>query len=118
MGPDPKLLTSIEEDLGACAALRAYSDSHQTIQQKSLPGYTHFLVEVNYYTARTVITAFRDILTATDAYAKRELEISQSDQPLDAVLVAAQDVNSLARGYPNYFLDTQEFTDLITEICN
>lgn len=109
-------LRNLEARLNACSALSAFSSSHKTIQQDAPLGATHFLVEVDYSSAVSTIVAFRDFVQASQAYGKREIEVTSDGDSVDVVLVAAQDVASLARGYPNYFLDTDEFVILVREI--
>ena len=50
---------------------------------------------------------------ATRQYAEAEKRIVESGG--DAVLVSVDSVTSLRRAYPNYFLDTRVFLDLLEQ---
>ena len=52
---------------------------------------------------------------ATAAY--DECELDAVDQPyLDVVLVAVDSLSQLRKAYPNYFLDTEAFLNLVREV--
>ena len=57
----------------------------------------------------------RDSQTASEEYTKleRNIEDSHSEQ---AVLVRVDSLQALQRAYPNYFLDTQRFSEILKEV--
>ena len=105
-----------EGKISACASLNTFSSSHRAIETFLPTRAKFFIIEINYEEFTSVIHAFADPSSATSAYGERELEIARNDLPIDAVLVSAEDAGSLSRGYPNYFLDTDEFVALISDI--
>ncbi len=54
-------------------------------------------------------------LVATQDYLKEEEKIVEGSQK-QAVLVATASVEALRRAYPNFFLDTREFLEILTSI--
>lgn len=53
---------------------------------------------------------------ASEAYHRAEADADAQDSTRQVVLVAADSVDALKRAYPNYFLDTQEFSDMLEHI--
>ena len=109
-------LAKAESGLNACASLRAFSSSQQTILDASTRIAKYYLIEIDLESFRSTIYLFWSQQQATDHYSERELQIAREGLPVDAVLVSASDLDSLARGYPNYFLDTSEFVSLIEKL--
>jgi len=66
-------------------------------------------------TVRTQSFSFAKREIANNAYAKVEREISEGE-PLMAVLVSTGRVKDLRKAYPNYFLDTREFINILGKI--
>ena len=52
---------------------------------------------------------------ASLAYANAEL-LSATDKNIQAVLVATNSIDALKRAYPNYFLDTRQFSIELNKI--
>lgn len=60
--------------------------------------------------------AFTDLPTATAHY--EATERASGDVRQDVVLVAVGATTSLRRAYPNYFLDTDYFVNLVLEVLD
>lgn len=106
---------SMEQKLGALNALRRFSASHSTLQGQIRPGYSHFVLRLDTLRNNLTIEAFGEISSASKRYADLEKE-TVDDSHIDVVMVAAESVESLARGYPNYFSDTEAFIDTLLQI--
>lgn len=109
-------LRGAEQSISACASLETFSNSHRTVQTSALGGARYFIIEIDLEEFTSVIHPFISQDEANTYYSELELNIIRDAKPIDAVLVSASDVDSLTRGYPNYFLDTDEFIQLIAEI--
>jgi hypothetical protein len=78
----------------------------------------YFLLELNTSQRQIRITSYNfDQLTkANTDYLNAERQILKGGQR-DAVLVAVSSFAALKRAYPNYFLDTHRFIQLVNEVC-
>jgi hypothetical protein len=92
----------------------------QALQQIEAPDLTdgnarYFLLELDPSADAITITGYRvnEYEKATTDYALAEKRITQNGG--DAVLVSVNSVTALRRAYPNYFLDTRVFLDLLEE---
>ena len=76
----------------------------------SLKGNYH-LVILNAETKTVSIKSFsqRRLEDASAEYAETE-NISSENKNIQAVLVATNSIDALKKAYPNYFLDTRQFT--------
>jgi len=76
----------------------------------------YFLIEANHRTKLVSVTGFKQSESekATAEYLETEKKIRDS-QDSDAVLVSVDSMAALRRAYPNYFLDTKVFLDLMSE---
>jgi hypothetical protein len=76
----------------------------------------YYLIEVNHKTKSVAVTGFKQAESdkATAKYLEVERQIKDSKES-DAVLVSVDSMAALRRAYPNYFLDTKVFVDLMNE---
>lgn len=74
-------------------------------------GYRYFLLVLQPEEDSLRISAYRDgeLAKATEAYLTQEKSLANTAG--DAVLVAADSLDSLRRAFPNYFLDTRTFVE-------
>jgi hypothetical protein len=81
-----------------------------------VPDAKYFLLELTPDTDTIRITGFKASQSqeAQSQYTDVEKRIS-GDERSDAVLVSVDSIASLRRAYPNYFLDTGAFADLLEE---
>jgi hypothetical protein len=79
----------------------------------------YYLIEVNNSSRVVTVTGFKqsesDVATAKYLEVEKRLRESPSS---DAVLVSVDSMDSLRRAYPNYFLDTRVFVNLLNEIIS
>jgi len=106
--------------------LRHYADKLSVIERLqafsavphyfSRPGstYKYCLIVLNEAEKKVEIYSYgkRDLLNALHTYSEFEKEIA-SGKGLDAVFVSVKSLRQLKRAYPNYFLDTRMFLDLV-----
>lgn len=97
--------------------LRAYSIAADAIASDRKSG-SYFLVVLNMHKRTVSIRAFgkQRLDDASNAYTLVEGEIN-SGAPLQAVLVSAESVDVLRRGYPNYFLDSAQFLKNLNDVA-
>jgi hypothetical protein len=113
-----------------CKELRKYADqlnavSHLTLYATSVDAAEkmeknqhYFLLELDPSQRRIRITGytFDELAKANTDYMNVEREILKGEQR-DAVLVSVKSFAALKRAYPNYFLDTHRFIQLVNEVC-
>jgi hypothetical protein len=76
----------------------------------------YFLLEVNHKTKLVTVTGFKQAESDKATAEYLEVEKKRKDsQDADAVLVSVDSMAALRRAYPNYFLDTKVFVDLMNE---
>lgn len=105
-------LTNAQGRLRTLGAVLQQLDENVT----GIPDARYFLLELTPDTDTIKITGFRanQSQEAQSQYTDVEKRIS-SDERSDAVLVSVDSIASLRRAYPNYFLDTGAFADLLEE---
>lgn len=76
----------------------------------------YFLLELDPAAMRIKITGYRssELEKASRDYLKVEKRVLSRVGGPDAVLVSGESLSALKRTYPNYFLDTSRFTELVT----
>lgn len=110
-------LKKYARDLTVERTLRAY---HATLRLSRMPevrGARYFLVELrpSGEKVNVSVTAYRgkELQEATDKYLAIETTLTEPGS--EAVLVSVESLDSLRRAYPNYFLDTDIFLDVMKE---
>lgn len=76
----------------------------------------YFVLLLTASTGELVVYPSPDIADATNFYNDRERENAEGNLGQDVVLVSVAATTSLQRAYPNYFLDTTAFVDLLSEV--
>lgn len=110
-------LKALAERLRVAERLRAYQATLQFTQEHA--GRTrdrYFVLLLTPATAELLVYPSPDITDATNFYNARERENAEGNLGQDVVLVSVAATTSLQRAYPNYFLDTTAFVDLLTEV--
>ena len=107
-------LQSYASRVNAITRLRTIGDALQGLEQHNAnaPDAHLFLLEMTPDSLK--VTGFKSSQQreAQDQYIETEKRIAR-DENSDAVLVSVDSVASLRRAYPNYFLDTRIFADLL-----
>ena len=99
--------------------LTAFRQSIEVINETSKIVDAHYyLLELDPIRRRVVVRPYSQtqILTASEDYLTLEQRIINDSK--DAVLVSADSVESLKLAYPNYYLDTEYFLQLLREITD
>jgi ppGpp synthetase/RelA/SpoT-type nucleotidyltranferase len=100
----------------AANRLRTIAETLQTLEQPSaMEAKAHmFLLELTPDSLKVRGFHANQQKQAQDEYIRVESEISKGNVG-DAVLVSVDSLSSLRRAYPNYFLDTRVFSDVLDE---
>jgi ppGpp synthetase/RelA/SpoT-type nucleotidyltranferase len=98
--------------------LRSYGDALQSLENPGAKAH-FFLLKLEPETQKLLVTGFKmgELQQATDQYSEVERAITEQGHG-DAVLVAAESLSSLRRAYPNYYLDTRMFLDLLGDVLS
>jgi hypothetical protein len=98
--------------------LRTYGAAIHTAEQSSATDKdaSYFLLNLNPSAQEVTVSGFKrgELSKATEAYLDAEKQIKEHPGQ-DAVLVSVDSLSSLRRAYPNYFLDTGVFVNLVDE---
>ncbi len=107
---------NLTEHLDVKRKLFAFAIAANAIELRQSQGNYH-LVVLNSATRVVEIRSFgqKRLEEANLAYSEVERQ-SESDSNIQAVLVATNSIDALKRAYPNYFLDTRQFTNALTKI--
>ncbi len=94
--------------------LHAYGEALQELEKLQDDAH-YFLLTLDPSTKKLEIVGYSDkeLQKASDAYLTVEKQIKGSSK--DAVLVSVDSIATLRKAYPNYFLDTKMFADLVKE---
>lgn len=103
-------------DLEVERKLSAFTIAANAIETRQSKGNYH-LVILNAETKTVSIKSFsqRRLEDASAEYAETE-SISSENKNIQAVLVATNSIDALKKAYPNYFLDTRQFTFALKKI--
>lgn len=109
-------IRGFEKQLDLINRLDGFRRALREVEEPEQPHARYYLLELDPNADTITVTNFKsqELGMATELYERREQEISQSGG--DAVLVSVDSIASLRRAYPNYFLDTHVFLDLLTEV--
>lgn len=104
-------LGDLTQELNVVSRLTAYTASVD--QADRFPSAQYFVLTLDIPKAQLTIRAFESLEQATAVYTEIE---SQTDETMDVVLVKTDNVATLRQAYPNYFLDTTRFIELLEEV--
>jgi hypothetical protein len=106
--------------LEVSSRLRAFAASLQYYEGAQSKKNHYYLMEVNNASRTVSVTGFKQSESdkATAKYLEVEKKIKESSPNSDAVLVSVDSMNSLRQAYPNYFLDTGVFLNVLDEILS
>jgi hypothetical protein len=96
--------------------LAAFGTALEIFDQQQSKDNHYYLMEVDHINKTVTVTGFKlgESELATSKYLDAEKKVKQRSGA-DAVLVSVDSMAALQRAYPNYFLDTRVFVDLMTE---
>jgi len=104
------------KNLGVIDRLTAYGQTLQLAEEQIATGKSsrYFILQLDVHAQNLTVFTIANLTAATDQYSA--LERSSALQPnVDVVLVSVESLSTLRRAYPNYFLDTNVFLDIVRE---
>jgi ppGpp synthetase/RelA/SpoT-type nucleotidyltranferase len=115
-----KELREHARSLEVASRLRAFAASLQYYEGAQSKKNHYYLMEVNNASRTVSVIGFKQSESdkATAKYLEVEKKIKETSPNSDAVLVSVDSMNSLRQAYPNYFLDTGVFVDVMEEILS
>lgn len=108
-------LNAAAEKLDAVGRLRTYGTAPQILEVAESKKNHFFLLELDAAEMQLSITGYKskDMESAASAYLAAETRFAQAAAGGDAVLVSVESLAALRRAYPNYYLDTNLFVELV-----
>ncbi|MEV0327102.1 RelA/SpoT domain-containing protein [Micromonospora echinospora] len=104
-------LRALARQLRVAERLEAYGKTVRVLEETSVRKEDrHFLLVLDVDHGRLSVRAFPNAAAAEEAYGALEGEVGAN---FDVVLVAVSSMTALRRAYPNYFLDTTSFVELV-----
>lgn len=109
-------LRQLNRSLNVAQRLRTYGAALQTLEQPGAEKAHYFLLALDPQAQRVTVTGFKalELEKASNEYLATERALA-SKPGADAVLVSVESLASLRRAYPNYFLDTSVFLQVLAE---
>lgn len=109
-------LRHLSDILHVSRRLQAFGATVQVLEDHVIrKDQRHFLLDLHVQNETLNIRTFSNAAAAEEAYGVLE---GQASSDRDIVLVAVSSMAALRRAYPNYFLDTNVFLDLVDEALN
>jgi len=114
-----ELLAELRElvaELDVIKRLETYGAALKFFSSNTAGDAHYFLIHLDTEHQRTLVTGFKagQLKEANAQYLELERTITP-DSPNDAVLVSVENIALLERAYPNYFLDTRAFLEVVRE---
>lgn len=106
-------IRALAQRLDVARKLSAYGHTLKQTEADAESGARYHILELNASSGRLVIISFDRLADATTVYEERET--LGRDTGVDVVLVSVDSLSSLRRAYPNYFLDTAYFRQLVAQ---
>jgi hypothetical protein len=108
-------LLEINERISAVEKLENFAEAHRFLTEARRKADSHFILILDLDKQATFIEAFPGISPATERYAELEKQTIDDDTK-DVVLVASESIEGVASAYPNYFVDTRQFLELLKRV--
>lgn len=110
-------VAELEKELSVIEKMRGFSVAYNAIKQGG-KGSSYYLIVLDSINHAVEISRYdRDsFFEAAQDYATIEHEVSLGRKIVEPVLVSAGSIDKLEKAYPNFFLDTTEFTNALTSI--
>jgi hypothetical protein len=107
------VLREYVEKLDVPAQLRGYENALQELPNYRGRGEHYFILVIDPYSKELEVWGYKksELQMATEDYSTIEHSIKGSEK--NAVLVSVEKTSDLKKAYPNYFLDTSVFLDLV-----
>lgn len=110
-------LLQLAHNLDAVNRLRAYGTAPDILEDPATKGQDFFLLELDMAENKLSVKGYKtgDIERASSEYLEAEKRLSDTG---DAVLVSVDSIAALRRAYPNYYLDTDVFVQLVEDVLH
>ncbi len=110
-----QMVTDSTSQLKVIEHLQAFRTTVQALTEQQRGSYHLILLDLD--NRRVKITSFKkkEFEEANGRYTEHEQTTTKSENR-QVVLVSTDSINSLQRAYPNFFLDTREFVDYLSQI--
>jgi ppGpp synthetase/RelA/SpoT-type nucleotidyltranferase len=104
-----------DQELGIINRLKAFRQALREVEQSIRADARYFLLELAPGASAVTVRGFRaqELPRATDLYTDIEKKVAEEGG--DIVLVSVDSLTSLRKAYPNYFLDTALFLEILEE---
>jgi hypothetical protein len=101
--------------LDAVNRLEAYGNALRAVEDLNARGSHYFVLELDALNSSLTVRSYRsnELEQATEAYQAIERAVTGSG--VDVVLVSVESLGALRKAYPNYFLDTSAFLEVVRE---
>ena len=110
-------IISLESKLGVITHLNAFRSSLKVLDTSPITLDAHYyLLELNITDRKSTMTGYKanELHKASEKYLSIERNIT--GKIIDAVLVSAESVGALKLAFPNYYLDTDLFLNVVKEV--
>lgn len=110
-------VAEMEADMQALEKMRGFSIAVDQIHKQKGKGSSYYLVILDSLNHKVTITPYdRDSFEkANQDYSEIELQVTKGEK-IEPVLVSSGSIDSLKKAYPNFFLDTSAFTQVLSQI--
>lgn len=106
-------IRKLAKELRVVERLAAYGNTVRVLEDQVIrKDDRHFLLDLDVGEGLLSVRTYPNAAAAEEAYGALEGEASDADR--DVVLVAVSSMAALRRAYPNYFLDTSVFLELVS----
>ncbi|MCU1534742.1 MAG: hypothetical protein JWR53_1223 [Glaciihabitans sp.] len=106
-------ILQLANTLGVIDKLTAYGQTLKFAEENIVGGRdNYFILRLDASDGNLTVYSFGNLTAATEAYDGME-RAAATEENVDVVLVSVDSLASLRRAYPNYFLDTAIFVDLV-----
>lgn len=107
-------LRVLARSLKVVQRLTTYGLTVQVLEGRSVrQDQRHYLLDLDIPAGQLMVSTYPNSAAAEAAYGVLE---SEAGPDRDVVLVAVSSMAALRRAYPNYFLDTTTFVDLVRDV--
>jgi hypothetical protein len=109
-------IIQLEEKLDVEGHLTTFRESIEVIGDKKIKNAYYYLLELDPYKRKVTIRPYSHTQLVLASLDYMTLEKRILDENKDAVLVSADSIESLKLAFPNYYLDTEYFLELLRDI--
>lgn len=108
-------LAALQGELNALERLQGFGQALKVSEEDEARDARFFVLILNTATRRLSMNGFSNEIEASAFYADREGELDP-DPAVDVVMVRVQSMDTIRNAFPNYFLDTTAFVNILTDL--